>query len=449
MLALLSALLWLLLASAPGHAARLTGVRTFTAPGRARILLLLADDGEPGITELQTRSSPPVGAIAARATCYLADLRLDPELPVEQPTDTDGLRRVLVAQVGDGVQVTAELDGPRRIRAERIDARAVLIDLMPEATASGEQSGEQSGKQSGAGAGEGSATGALPQDADAAEAEAVAAALPSRAQLVAWAQGVDLVRAAGGRPKTRPVIVLDAGHGGWDHGAVGVTGTREADIALQLVRRTAAGIAAHLDADVILTRDRDEYLTLTQRARIANDAQADLFLSIHANAALGPQAWGIETYSMDTASDKGAARVAARENAIAWESGEGEEADRLAAQLVTAGTMRLSKELAAHVQAGVCRRLGTTYGADNVHDLGTKTALFSVLTRTRMPAVLFESSFVSNPTDERRLRAPHWQQAVADALVDAIGAWMQRQGGGATGGEAVRTPRPDAAGVAP
>ena len=403
--------LWLLLTTSTARAEHLAGVRVFTAPGRARILLLLTQDGEHGVTELQTRSSPAIGAIAARGTCFIEGLTLGAEVPVTQPVDTDGLHRVLVAQVGHGVQVTAELDQPRRVRAERIDANAVLIDLAPKR--------EEAGKGPDA---DGDTT-----DGDI-EATAVAAGLPARAQLVAWARGIDLVRAAGGRPKDRPVIVLDAGHGGWDHGAVGPTGTREADIALQLVRRTAAGIDGKLDADVVLTRDKDEYLTLTQRARIANQAQADLFLSIHANAAPGPQPWGIETYSMDTASDLGAARVAARENAIARESGENEQDDLIAAKLVTAGTIRLSKALAAHIQSGVCQRLSVVYGTPNVHDLGTKTALFTVLTRTRMPAVLFESSFVSNPTDERRLRAPHWQQAVSDALVDAIGAWLQRQG---------------------
>lgn len=405
--------LWVLLLLAlwagPAGALQLTGVRAFTAPGHARLLLVLAPEAEGGDPDtsalaLQTRSSPPIGPIAARGVTMLPGVRLAPELPVEIPVEADGLRRLLVAAVGDGVQVTAELDEARLIRAERIDPRGILVDLQVEEAAAGEGSG-------------------------AAQAPlASASPLPTREQLVAFVQGVDLVRAAGGRPKDRRVIVVDAGHGGWDHGAVGVTGTREADVALQLALKTAQGLRRDLGAEVILTRDSDVFVGLTQRARIANDAQADLFLSIHANAAPGPAAWGIETYSMDTASDAGAARVAARENAIAWQEGGGEEQDLLAAQLITAGTMRLSRELAAHVQAGVCRDLQTVYGPGSVRDLGTKTALFTVLTRTRMPAILFESSFVSHPQDERKLRAPHFQQAMADALVDAVGAWLARQG---------------------
>ncbi|RME23357.1 MAG: N-acetylmuramoyl-L-alanine amidase [Deltaproteobacteria bacterium] len=405
MSALLLVLAWIL----PATAGRLTGVRTFTAPGQARILLIL-DDGAVD-DPLTTRATPPMGSIPARGVTWVGGATVGEELPVEIPVDSDGVRRLLVAQVGDGVQITAELDDPREVRAERLDARGVMVDLIargPVAPDPAADGGHAAGSPVGGGAGEGS--------------------LPSRDQLRAVLQGASPTLDLSTPPRSRPVIVLDAGHGGWDHGAVGVTGTREADITLQLVRRTRTALLRRIDADVILTRDSDRFLYLTERARIANNADADVFISIHANAAPGPAAWGIETYSMDTASDKGAARVAARENAIAWEDGGEDGPDLLAAQLITAGTMRLSKELAAEVQAGVCRHLSVVYGADNVRDLGTKTALFTVLTRTRMPAILFESSFVSHPVDERRLRAPHWQQAVAEALADAIVHWLDRQG---------------------
>jgi len=406
------ALLCLILAASPAHAARLVAVRTFTAPGQARLLLELDPGEESTPATIQTRASPPLGAIAARGITWLGGVELDADLPVEVPVHTDGVRRVLLAVVGAGVQVTVELDQARLVRAEQIDPRAVIVDLLTSADSGSTTDGSKTGEGS-------------------APPSAVSDELPTRAQLLAVVQGVDLLRAAGGARKTRPVVVLDAGHGGWDHGAVGPNGTREADIALQIVLRAAVGMRQRLDADVILTRDDDEFVTLRGRARIANQAKADLFVSVHANAAFGPQAWGTETYSMDTASDRGAQRVAARENAIARKEGLAEGDDLLAAQLINTGTMRLSRELAAHVQSAVCQRLGLVYGTQSVHDLGTKTALFTVLTRTQMPAVLFESAFVSNPTDERRLRAPYFQQTIADALVDAVGAWLDRQGDGA------------------
>ncbi|MCB9778073.1 MAG: N-acetylmuramoyl-L-alanine amidase [Alphaproteobacteria bacterium] len=396
-------LLWLLLlvAALPAHAARLTAVRPFSEDGHARLLLILDASAADAELTLSTRASPPLGAIAARGITTIDGLDLAEDLPDIVPVDSHGVRKLLVAQVDGGVQLTVELDDSRRVRAERVHPRGIMVDLLSEG---------------------------VPDDDD---------RVPTREQLVAMVEGIDLVRAAGGVRKDRPVIVLDAGHGGFDHGAVGTTGTREADIALQLVLRTARRMRSDLDAEVILTRDHDEFLTLTRRATIANSADADLFLSVHANAAPRPGAWGIETYSMDTASDQGAARVASRENAIAREMAEEEVADPLAAQLITAGTMRLSKELSAHVQRGVVDRVRHVYGADQTKDLGNKTALFSVLTRTRMPAVLFESGFVSNPSDERRLRAPHYQEALAGALSDAVGRWLARQGAG----EGSRPPR--------
>ena len=388
-------LLLLLALQGIARGAALQAVRPFTTAGQARVLLVLDSPQEQG--EIRTRASPPVGGIAARGIAWVDGLVPGPELPVELPVGADGLRRILVASVGTGLQITVEMEEARTVKATRLHPRGLVIDLAPE--------------------------GAVP-----------ALGLPSDAQLLAIVQGIDLVRQSGTPPSQRRVIVLDAGHGGFDHGAVGVTGAREADIALQLVLRTARLVEQQAGAEVILTRDHDVFVPLTERARIANAAGADLFLSIHANAAPGPEAWGIETYSMDTASDAGAARVEARENAIAAEEGLDPTQDLLAAQLITAGTLRLSKELAAQVQSGVCQRLRQSYGDDSVRDLGTKTALFTVLTRTRMPAILFESSFVSHRQDERRLRAPHYQQTMAQAIATAVASWLQRQGRAGEGG---------------
>ena len=99
----------------------------------------------------------------------------------------------------------------------------------------------------------------------------------------------------------------------------------------------------------------------------------------------------------------------------------------LLGKLLTDGTNQLSHELAASVQETVIAQLRARYGQDAVRDLGAKTALFYVLVSTRMPAILFEASFVSNPSDERKLRSPHFQDAIADAIVDAVAEWLERQ----------------------
>ena len=125
---------------------------------------------------------------------------------------------------------------------------------------------------------------------------------------------------------------------------------------------------------------------------------------------------------MDTASDKAAARVASRENAIVAEAEE--PMDRLFAQLSVAGTNRLSAELAAQVQTHVVDRLSTVYGKDQIRDLGSQTALFYVLVSTRMPAVLYEASFLTHPDDETRLRLPLFQEESAQGIVDAVEAFF-------------------------
>jgi N-acetylmuramoyl-L-alanine amidase len=261
-----------------------------------------------------------------------------------------------------------------------------------------------------------------------ADGEAPDPELPSADQLLAWVDGVSLVRAAGGPPKERTLVVVDAGHGGFDHGAIGLHGTREADIALEVARRTAAALKARLGVDVILTRDGDYFVTLQERAAIANRNDADLFLSIHANAAPGPTAWGIETYSLDTASDAGAARVARRENAIVRES-EG-ETDPLLSKMLVTGTNMLSRQLAGEVQASTVKSLQGMYGPSAIRNLGAKTALFYVLVSTRMPAILYECHFLTNADDEARARTPAFQSATAEAIVDAVGDWLAHRGTG-------------------
>ena len=116
-----------------------------------------------------------------------------------------------------------------------------------------------------------------------------------------------------------------------------------------------------------MTRDEDLFISLKERARIANEADADLFISIHANASLSNEVFGIETYSMDTASDEGARRVASRENTMA-EKQDGSK-DMLLGQLVSSGTNRLSSELAASIQETVVKEMRKVYGPDLIKDL--------------------------------------------------------------------------------
>ena len=167
------------------------------------------------------------------------------------------------------------------------------------------------------------------------------------------------------------------------------------------------------------------FVPLKKRAQIANEANADLFLSIHANAAPTSKLYGIETFSMDTASDEGAKKVAKRENSLV--KLDKEKLDSLQGSLAMQGSMRLSKMLARLVQKNVMEHVLREYDTIETRDLGAKTALFYVLVYTKMPSILFEASFLSNPSDERQLRTPHFQQVLVEGLVRAVDEYIVLQ----------------------
>ena len=370
--------------SARGEAV-LDEVRVFSGDGHDRILLVLS--AAPGVIEGRSVQGGP--RRDDQVVVRLGDSDLGAAGPREVPVEEDGLRRIELRAAGADAELVVHLPGPRDVRTQLIGETAVLVDLLE-------------------------------------EGRGVDPALPSATQLRAWLDDVGLSSpTAAIPPAARGRIVVDAGHGGWDHGAVGLTGTREADIALQIALRTARILEDDYGFEVLLTRDEDVFISLRDRAALANSRDADLFLSIHANAAPGPTAWGIETYSFDTASDGGAARVARRENAIRREQrAEQGRADATLARMLVAGTNALSRQLSEEVQARAVERLREDFGDDQIRDLGAKTALFSVLVSTRMPSVLFESGFVSNADDERRLRSPHYQEQTARALAEAVDRWF-------------------------
>jgi N-acetylmuramoyl-L-alanine amidase len=372
-----------LMMSLTSHAAQLEKVRVFAGEKHARILILNSEN----VDGMETRSSPGTASAPARATLHLPGVTRGNSVQERIPIGEAGIQQIQVVEVGDGLQFTIELDEARTVHAREIGQSAILIDLLP--------------------------TEGGPDET-----------LPTAEHIEAWLSGVSLSRMAGS-PRSRKLVIVDAGHGGFDHGAIGTQGTREADIALELARRTADLLESRLDIDVIMTRDRDIFVPLRDRAALANREQADLFLSIHANAAPNNFSKGIETYSLASATDANAARVAARENAMA--KGWSDKSDPLLGRLLAAGTDRLSRELAFEVQRSVVDSLREVYPDADVVDLGTKTALFYVLVSTRMPAILFEASFVSNAEDERRLRTPHFQQTTAKAIVDAVEQWLDRQ----------------------
>jgi N-acetylmuramoyl-L-alanine amidase len=217
-------------------------------------------------------------------------------------------------------------------------------------------------------------------------------------------------------------VVVDAGHGGHDTGAIGPGGTREKDAALAIAKKLAAKLEA-AGLEVVLTRDDDTFVKLEDRTRIANRQKGDLFISIHCNAAQSNALRGIETYTLNTSSNRYSIRLAARENATT-ERGVG-DLQYILADLATKANTGESSHLAERVQRSLVRDLGQTY--KGVKDLGTKEALFFVLLGAKMPSILVETSFISNPEEEQRLADDGYQQKVADSIAEAVGGFLEER----------------------
>ena len=224
----------------------------------------------------------------------------------------------------------------------------------------------------------------------------------------------------GRNARTVSRVVLDPGHGGKDTGAVGPGGVKEKDVTLDVAHRVAP-ILSNDGIQVVLTRDDDRFVSLEERTARANDFNADLFVSIHCNASEGRGRRGTETYVLDTTRDEIAARVAARENATT-QAASAELASIL-------GGMRMADEAARSTRfAQLLQRASTTAVQARFGDAvdgGVHTAGFYVLVGARMPSVLYETSYISNPTEESRLGTSDYRQLLADAIANAVRAYRE------------------------
>ncbi len=210
-------------------------------------------------------------------------------------------------------------------------------------------------------------------------------------------------------------VVIDPGHGGHDTGAIGKGGTREKDVALSIALKVAEELREK-DLDVVLTRSDDRFIRLEDRAKFANAEHGDLFISIHCNAAEKRTLRGIETYTLNTSADRYSIRLAARENASS-EKGIS-DLQFILADLATKANTEESTRLANHVQRSLVTDLSSKY--KDIRDLGHKEALFYVLLGVKMPAILVETSFLSNPDEEARLKSKAYQTEVAKAIARGV-----------------------------
>ncbi|GGD55547.1 N-acetylmuramoyl-L-alanine amidase [Pseudoxanthomonas indica] len=226
----------------------------------------------------------------------------------------------------------------------------------------------------------------------------------------------------------RPLIVaIDPGHGGQDSGAIGQDGTYEKNVVLAIARELAKQINATPGMKAYLTRDSDVFIPLPQRARRARSANADIFVSIHADAAENRGARGSSVYvlSLKGASSQRARWLADKENASDLIGGVPlQKVDNTLSSvlldLAQSGHMRASEDAANHVLDGL-KRVG------NNHKPNIERANFAVLRTSDMPAMLVETAFISNPEEERRLKDPAYQRKVAAAVLDGVNTYFTRQ----------------------
>jgi N-acetylmuramoyl-L-alanine amidase len=217
-------------------------------------------------------------------------------------------------------------------------------------------------------------------------------------------------------------IVIDAGHGGHDTGTIGPTGLMEKDLCLDVALRLGKIIKQRLPgAEVVFTRADDSFIPLEERTAIANEAHADLFISIHANSSQDHGARGIETYYLNLKGSPEAMEVAARENAVSQVGIH--DLEDLVKKIARNEKIDESREFAEDIQNSLAQRVQKTN--KTVKNRGVRKAPFVVLIGADMPSILTEISFLSNPADEQLLKKPEHRQRVAEGLYQGVASYLQ------------------------
>ena len=220
-------------------------------------------------------------------------------------------------------------------------------------------------------------------------------------------------------------IVIDAGHGGHDSGTLGPGGLEEKDVVLDVALRLGRLLKQRLGADVIYTRSDDTFIPLETRTAIANQAQADLFISIHANSSRDPDARGVETYYLNFTSSADALEVAARENSVSDQSIH--QLSDLVKKIALQDKINESREFASDVQESLYS--GLEQGNSGLRDRGVKKAPFVVLIGANMPSILAEISFLTNPDDAHELREPAYRERIAESLYRGVSRYVSSLNG--------------------
>jgi N-acetylmuramoyl-L-alanine amidase len=232
---------------------------------------------------------------------------------------------------------------------------------------------------------------------------------------------VALTTSAGG---DQPLVVIDPGHGGEELGAVGVDGLLEKDIVLGISRKLETLLQERIQARTVLTREEDRDIPLIERSGRANALNANLFVSIHANASIRHQARGIETYYLDNTRDRASLRLASFENE-ALRGFDDDDLSFMLSDMIQSAKQPDSIALAHHVQSALVDVLSGEY--QDIRSLGVKRGPFHVLVGAHMPCILVEVSFIDHPVEGKRLADPNYQQLIAEGLFEGIQRFFVRK----------------------
>jgi N-acetylmuramoyl-L-alanine amidase len=210
-------------------------------------------------------------------------------------------------------------------------------------------------------------------------------------------------------------IVIDPGHGGQDYGTSSPSGLLEKELVLDVSKRLAVLLRENLGAEVILTREEDAFVSLEHRTQIANEKKADLFISVHANSSPARSASGIETFYLNFAASPGAQELASRENASSQKNVH--ELNELLQKIVLNAKLDESREFATKVQNALAG------GDGRLRNRGVKRAPFIVLIGADMPAILTEIGFVTNLSEESKLRRGEYRQKLAEQMFNGVASY--------------------------
>ena len=217
--------------------------------------------------------------------------------------------------------------------------------------------------------------------------------------------------------------VVDAGHGGKDHGAKSISGIKEKDVNIKIAKHVKAILVNRYKYSVVMTRKDDTFISLKDRSKISNKRNADLFVSIHANAAKRKSAHGIETYFLGTSHNKQALETAARENRGLVKSVKDDRVQQILASLITTTKINDSSRLASRVQDNLYR--SSKKVNRNLKNLGVKEGPFYVLHGADMPSILVEVGFLTNRKEAKMLSQPQYVYRLAASIAEGIHKYLQ------------------------